>query len=73
MPVSPKVARARAHLAGHIKGHHPPEVVEAARRDLNQANAEEAIRKIIDAWPPLTQAQLNKLARLLRRPRGDAA
>jgi hypothetical protein len=38
---------------------------EAARAELTEANAEAAIRKVVDAWPPLTAEVKNKLACLL--------
>ena len=71
MPVPPKVRRARAYLGGHVRANHPPEVIEAARNELQMANAEAAVRKIVDAALPLTPTQLDRLA-LMLRPAGDS-
>ncbi len=46
-----------------------PDLV-AARRDLRAARAEDYIRKLVDAAPPLSDEQRDRLALLLR---GSAA
>jgi hypothetical protein len=39
--------------------------VEAATRARRYGNAEERIKRIVDAWPPLTAEQREKLALIL--------
>ncbi len=54
----------------------PAEIAEAtehARRASRFKFAEDRIRKIIDAAPPLTAAQLDQLALLLTAPGDDRA
>jgi hypothetical protein len=43
-----------------------PEEIEAARRDLAATKIEQYIRKVVDEAPPLTNAQRDRLAVLLR-------
>jgi hypothetical protein len=53
-----------------LQRHRPaddPEI-EIARRDLRAARLEHYIRKAVDAAPPLTPAQRDRLALLLRQP-----
>jgi hypothetical protein len=61
------------HLRGRIGGltrrGAPPEKIEAARAEL----AEAAIRRIVDAWPPLSPAQRERLALLLNPGGGSDA
>lgn len=38
----------------------------AARRDLRAARLEEAVRSVVETAPPLTPAQIERLAALLR-------
>jgi hypothetical protein len=45
---------------------------EPARLESRFRYAEARIRKIVDGWPPLTEAQRDRLA-LLLRPGGDDA
>lgn len=53
--------------------------VEAATLNSRYRHAEERVKRIVDAWPPLTDEQRTKLALLLcpggtgRRDAGDAA
>lgn len=65
------------HLRGRIGGltrrGAPPEKIEAARAELAEANAEAAIRRIVDAWPPLSPAQRERLALLLNPGGGSDA
>jgi hypothetical protein len=43
-----------------------PEHLEDARRNARFTYAQRRIRKIVDGWPPLTPAQREALAQLLR-------
>ncbi len=61
--------RERAKLAAH-KRHHPDADDSILRRDLRAARLEHFIRQTVDAAPPLSSAQRDRLAILLR---GDAA
>jgi hypothetical protein len=57
---------ARNKLAGTARQHgadHP--AVEAVRAELRDAKAESAIRRIVDAAPPLSQETRNRLAAIL--------
>ena len=65
-----KVGSAKARVAVYMRDHRPADQIEAARADLAEANAEAAMRRIVDGWPPLTPAQRERLA-LLLRPGGD--
>jgi hypothetical protein len=49
-----------------------PELIENARRNLRAARLADYIQKTVDAAPPLTDAQLSRLATLLR-PTASAA
>ena len=49
-----------------------PEVLDAAR-DLRVARAEQYVRELVDAAPPLTDAQRDRLARILRGNGGGDA
>lgn len=51
------------------------DAADRARRDLKAARAEDYIRKLVDHAPPLSQAQRDRLAVILRSGRasgGDA-
>jgi hypothetical protein len=48
------------------------EATEPARRAARYKYAEDRIRKIVDGWPPLTPAQRERLALLLRPGGTDA-
>ena len=63
MAVPPELAHRRARVARLTQG--DPERLEEARRDLAEANLEAHIRKVVDAAPPLTAAQRERLALLL--------
>lgn len=64
MAVPPELAHRRARVARLTQGG-DPERLEEARRDLAEANLEAHIRKVVDAAPPLTAAQRERLALLL--------
>jgi hypothetical protein len=61
----------RARLAA-TERHHPDADTAELRRDLRAARAEDYIRRLIESAPPLTAAQRDQLATLLR-PNGEAA
>ena len=67
MASSPKTQRAK--LAAHVR-HHPDADHGDLKRDLAAANLEDYIRRTVDAAPPLTAEQRDRLAVLLR---GEAA
>jgi hypothetical protein len=69
MPIAPSVAQARSRLGNAARRGTPADVLEA-RRQLAEANIAEAIRRVVDAAPPLTPEQRDRLALLLRAPRG---
>lgn len=62
-------ARAREGVAAR-RG--DAEGVRSASRDLTEAKLERHIREAVAAAPPLTDAQRDRLAALLRAPRGGA-
>jgi hypothetical protein len=52
----------------------PAQQTENARRAARYTYAQRRIKKIVDGWPPLTEAQRDQLALLLRPGGGgDAA
>ena len=57
----------RARVAALARSHTPddPELL-GARRDLRAARLEEAVRKTVDTFPPLTPDQCDRIAALLR-------
>ena len=59
--------RERAKLAA-ISRHHSgdTEAIDAARRDLRAARLEDHVRAAVDAAPPLTAEQRNRLSAILR-------
>lgn len=63
--------QARARVALAVRNGLPPEQVEDLRRDLRAERLAEHIRKTVEAAPPLTPEQRDRLALLLRG--GDAA
>lgn len=80
MPTSPaskktrrvpaEVATARARIAARKRWNpEDPQIVDD-QRALKVATLEEHIRRIVDAWPPLTLEQRAKLAILLRPEAG---
>lgn len=62
---SPRQARARKAALARYRPADDPEVIESARA-LAEANIEHYIRKTVDAAPPLTPEQRDRLALLLR-------
>ena len=60
---------------GALKQHHPDDLarLDGARRDLAAAKLEDFIKRTVDAAPPLTAAQRDKLALLLQGGADDAA
>lgn len=68
--IDPAVARARARVAVASRKRDEGAQLEA-RQDLAAAKIEDYIRRTVDAAPPLTSDQRNRLALLLRG--GDAA
>ena len=63
--VHPPVGAARARLAVLVREGASPEQVEAARARLREANAEAAVQRVVDSFPPLTDEQRSRLALLL--------
>jgi hypothetical protein len=61
----------RGRIGGLTRRGARPEKIEAARAELAEANAEAAIKRIVDGWPPLTPAQRERLALLLHPGAGD--
>jgi hypothetical protein len=57
----------RARVAALTRSRQPtdPDLL-AAKRDLAESRAEEYIRRIVDAAPPLTQDQRSRIAALLQ-------
>jgi hypothetical protein len=60
----------RARLAALVRRGADPERIDEARRELRTANGETYIRKLVDGWPPLTDAQRVRLS-LLLHPGGN--
>lgn len=65
--------QARNRLGAAARRNSTPEVIEQARRDLNEAVAADRIREAVAAWPPLTDEQRSRLALLLHPGAGDGA
>ena len=59
----------RARVASLTRDRQPndPELIEA-RRSLAEESLADHIRRVVDAAPPLTSAQRDKLAALLHHP-----
>lgn len=73
---SPAVAAARARLAGlHRRGARDPDdpAVTDARRELEIIKLVEHAQKVADRLPPLTEAQVERVAALLRIGSGRKA
>jgi hypothetical protein len=66
---SPRTARAR--LGAHIRNGAEPRRIADARRNLDTANLAAHIKRVVDAAPPLTDEQRERLALLLHP--GDGA
>jgi hypothetical protein len=57
----------RARVASLCRSRTPDDpVLLGARRDLRAARAEDYIKRLVDAAPPLTPGQLDRLAVMLR-------
>jgi hypothetical protein len=65
MPLTPEGRRARARVAILSRYHPDQPELDQARRDLKAIRAEQYVRDLVDAWPPLTDAQRGRLAALL--------
>lgn len=61
-------ARSRLGVASRLRGTDSPEALDA-RRELEAAKLERHIREVVDGAPPLTDAQLDELASILRQAR----
>lgn len=66
---SPARRRVSAAVAA-VERHHGPDDprLPELRRNLRAAELEEHVRRLVDAAPPLTAAQRDRLAALLRGP-----
>lgn len=62
--VDPELAHHRARLA-HAVRYGNAEAAEQARHDLSVARGENAIRKLVEGWPPLSDETRARLAALL--------
>jgi hypothetical protein len=62
----------RARLAA-TRRHDPDADTSEIERDLRAARLEDHVRRVVDEFPPLTDAQRNRLAVLLRGGGADAA
>lgn len=67
--VPPEVARARSSLGRKIQLDAAPEVIEAARAQLAEANAEADVA----SWPPLSAEARAKLACIILTAGGSDA
>jgi hypothetical protein len=77
MAVSSATAHHRARIAALSRDRGPddPDLIDA-RRSLRAARLEEHVDKVLAGWPSLTDAQLDRIAALLRagsRSGGDTA
>lgn len=65
MSIAPDVARARARVAGfHARPADDPDLINA-RRDLAYEQLAGHIRRVVDAAPPATPEQVDKLSAIL--------
>ena len=70
MPSPTLKARGRLNALQRHRPADDPELIEA-RRDLKAAHLEQYVARVVSEAPPLTPAQLDRIAVLLR-PAGDA-
>lgn len=70
MAASPTTRRLQATHAAQVR-HHPEADSTERRRDLAASRLADYIARVVDAAPPLTPAQRDRLALLLRG--GEAA
>ncbi|MGH3511658.1 MAG: hypothetical protein ACRDRB_05200 [Pseudonocardiaceae bacterium] len=70
MPAHCPTRRHVASSVAAVERHHGPDDprLPELRRDLRAAELEEHVRRLVDAAPPLTPAQRDRLAALLRGP-----
>ena len=66
------VDRARVAALTRSRKSDDPELI-SARQNLRASRLEDYIKRTVDAAPPLTAEQRDRLALLLRTPAGDAA
>ena len=71
-PTDWRSPRARIAALSRSRPADDPDLVEA-RRDLHAARLAEHITRVVDAAPPLTDEQRDRLAVLLRPSSGGAA
>jgi hypothetical protein len=72
MPARDPEVRTISSRIAATERHHPDTDTSALRRDLRVAQLAAHIRRVVDAAPPLSGAQRDRLAVLLRSG-GDAA
>lgn len=72
--LTPQVARERARVASlsRSRSTDDPDLIDA-RRNLRTERLADHIARTVSEWPPLTPAQLDRLAILLRGGANDAA
>ena len=55
---------ARARLSA-VARHHPEQDTTELRQALRDARAEDAVRKVVESWPPLSDETRQRLAAIL--------
>lgn len=70
MPSAVLIARSRVGVVSRLGG--DINELESARRDLAAAKLEQYIARVVDAAPPLTKEQQDRISALLR-PSGGAS
>lgn len=70
--ISPEVAKKRARVGALTIAGASPEELAKARAELAEALREDRIRRLVEAWPPLTPEQRERLAALLDTDSGAA-
>jgi hypothetical protein len=67
-PVATARARVGAYSTSVRAGYRSPDdpTVIGAKRDLIAANLEDHVEKVLAGWPKLTDAQLDRIAGMLR-------
>jgi hypothetical protein len=55
-----------ARIAAHARWRNAPDAVVQERRELDVRRVEDYIRRLVDAAPPLTPEQRDRLSTLLR-------
>lgn len=66
MPLTPEQRSKRAQLAARTRWAPNKESTLDAQREFRAARAEDYVRRLVDEAPPLTRAQRDRLALLLR-------